>query len=102
MSRIKDDLVCEIIRVSQTNLLDKIKAKCNDESGDAAIIDWIRRNAASYREDFKECLGSYSPAELGDMLSELTQSKKDLSEILGDYTQHKLKSKISGQKTKIA
>ena len=88
MSRIKDDLVCEIIRVSQTNLLAKKKAECSEESGDDIIMEWIRRNAASYREDYKECLDSYSAVELGDMLSMLTQSKKDLDEILKKYPQH--------------
>ena len=95
MSRIKDDLVCEIIRISQTNLLGKKKAECNEESEDDVVMDWIRCNAADYREDFKECLSSYSPAELGDMLSELTHSKKDLSEILRNYPQHNSKPKIS-------
>ena len=82
MSRIKDDLVCEIIRVSQTNLLAKKKAECSEESGDDIIMEWIRRNAASYREDYKECLDSYSSVELGDMLNMLTHSRKDLGEIL--------------------
>ncbi|SVE53132.1 uncharacterized protein METZ01_LOCUS505986 [marine metagenome] len=95
MSRIKDDLVCEIIRVSQTNLLASKKAECSGESEDETVMDWIRYNAASYREDFEECLGFYSPAELGDMLSELTQSKKDLSEVLKNYPRHKSKSKVS-------
>ena len=95
MSRIKDDLVCEIIRVSQMNLLGKKKSECSEESENDVVIDWIRCNAASYREGFMECLGSYSPAELGDMLSELTQSKKDLSEILGNYPQKKSKHRIS-------
>ena len=81
MSRIKDDLVCEIIRISQTNLLGRKKAECRGSSADDVVMDWIRCNAASYRENFKECLGSYSAAELGEMLSELTQSKKDLSNI---------------------
>ena len=87
MSRIKDDLVCEIIRVSQTNLLAKKKAECN-EDGDDIIIEWIRRNAASYREDYKECLDSYSSVELGDMLNMLTHSKKDLGEVLKKYPQY--------------
>ena len=91
MSRIKDDLVCEVIRVSQTNLLSKKKAEDSEESKDDVVMDWIRYNAASYREDFKECLDSYSAADLGNMLSELTQSKKDLSEILENYPQHKSK-----------
>ena len=88
MSRIKDDLVCEIIRVSQTNLLAKKKAECSEESGDDIIVEWIRRNAASYREDYKECLDSYSSVELGDMLNVLTRSKKDLSEVLKKYPQY--------------
>lgn len=88
MSRIKDDLVCEIIRVSQTNLLAKKKAECSEESGDDIIMEWIRRNAASYREDYKECLDSYSSVELGDMLNMLTHSKKDLGEVLKKYPQY--------------
>ena len=88
MSRIKDDLVCEIIRVSQTNLLAKKKAECSEESGDDIIMEWIRRNAASYREDYKECLNSYSSVELGDMLNTLTHSRKDLGEISKKYPQY--------------
>ena len=88
MSRIKDDLVCEIIRVSQTNLLAKKKAECSEESGDDIIMEWIRRNAASYREDYKECLDSYSSVELGDMLNMLTHSRKDLGEISKKYPQY--------------
>ena len=95
MSRIKDDLVCEIIRVSQTNLLDKKKAEYSKESENDVVMDWIRSNAASYRKDFKARLGSYSAADLGGMLSELTKSKKDLSEILGNYPRHNSKPKIS-------
>ena len=97
MSRIKDDLVCEIIRVSQTNLLGKKKADCNEKSGNDVVIDWIRRNAANYRKDLKERLSSYSSEELGDMLSELTRSKKDLSEILGNYTSLNTNPKRSNQ-----
>jgi hypothetical protein len=93
MSRIKDDLVCEVIRVSQTNLLKRKKAECIEKSEDDIVLSWIRSNAADYRENFKERLGSYSTAELGEMLSELTQSKKDLSEILENYPQRELKSK---------
>ena len=62
MRRFKDDLVCEIIRVSQKNLLDKKKAECSEESENDVVIDWIRCNAANYREDFKDCLASYSSA----------------------------------------
>ena len=88
MSKIKDDLVCEIIRISQTNLLARKKNECTDGSGDDAVMKWIQCNAVSYRENYKECLDSYSAVELGDMLSMLTQSKKDLDEILKKYPQH--------------
>ncbi|KMP10350.1 hypothetical protein UR09_06530 [Candidatus Nitromaritima sp. SCGC AAA799-A02] len=85
MSQIKDDLICEIIRVSQTNLLAKKKNQSHRESGEEVVLDWIRCNAASYRADFKVCLEPYSTGELGDMLSELTQSQKDLSDILKNH-----------------
>ena len=51
-------------------------------------MEWIRRNAASYREDYKECLDSYSSVELGDMLNMLTHSRKDLGEIFKKYPQY--------------
>jgi hypothetical protein len=51
-------------------------------------VEWIRRNAASYREDYKECLDSYSSVELGDMLNMLTHSRKDLGEIFKKYPQY--------------
>ena len=82
MNQIKDDLICEIIRVSQTNLLKKKRVQSSEKSGEKVVLDWIRCNAASYREDFIVCLKPYPAAELGDMLSELTRSGKDLNEIL--------------------
>jgi len=85
MNQIKDDLICEIIRVSQTNLLKKKRAQSSEKSGEEVVLDWIRCNAASYREGFIVCLKPYPATELGDMLSELTQSGKDLSEILKDH-----------------
>ena len=88
MSRVKDDLVCEVIRVSQTNLLSKKKAQCIEGSGEDAVMDWIRMNAASYREKFKECLDSYSASELGGILNVLSQSDKDLSEILKNNSKY--------------
>ena len=85
MSRIKDDLVCEIIRVSQTNLLAIKKTESTEESGDDAVIKWIQSNAASYRRKYEDCLDSYSALELGDMLSRLTESQTDLDKILKKY-----------------
>ena len=85
VSRIKDDLVCEIIRVSQTNLLARKKNESTEESGDDAVIKWIQSNAAGYRSKYQDCLDSYSTLELGDMLNRLTQSKTDLDKILKKY-----------------
>ena len=42
MSRIKDDLVCEIIRVSQTNLLSKKKAECSDKSENDIVFKTLK------------------------------------------------------------
>ncbi len=86
MSRVKDDLVCEVIRISQTNLLSKKKAQCVEGSGDDAVMDWIRINAASYRENSKKRLDSYSASELGEILNVLSQSEKDLSEVLKEQS----------------
>ena len=47
VNRVKDDLVSEIIRVSQTNLLARKKTECSEENGDDAVMEWIRCNAAS-------------------------------------------------------
>jgi hypothetical protein len=87
VSQVKDDLVCEIIRVSQTNLLARKKNESNEGSGDEIVMKWIQLNAASYRKNYQERLDSFSALELGDMLSVLTQSKKDLDEILKKYPQ---------------
>ena len=88
MNRVKDDLVSEIIRVSQTNLLARKKTECGERNGDDIVMEWIRCNAASYRESYEEYLAPYSAVELGDMLNILTQSKKDLDEVLKKYPQH--------------
>lgn len=85
MSQIKDDLICEMIRISQTNLLGKKRDQSNGESGEKMVLDWIRAHAARYREEFAVRLEPYSSAELGDMLSELTQTRKDLNEILRNH-----------------
>ena len=89
MSRVKDDLISELIRVSQTNLLNKKKATCNKGSENDVILDWIKSNAARYRHGSMEFLDFYSPTVLGRMLSELTETNKDLSEIIENYPQDK-------------
>mgnify|MGYP003988512863 FL=1 len=82
MSRIKADLICEIIRLSQTNLLDKKCANMSCETQEQVAVDWIRKNAADYRVDFQTRLNTYSASRLGEILRDLTESGKDLNDIL--------------------
>lgn len=82
MSRIKADLICEIIRLSQTNLLDKKCANMSCDTQEQVAVDWVRKNAADYREDFQSRLEVYSATRLGEILKDLTGTGKDLNEIL--------------------
>ena len=82
MSQIKDDLICEIIRVSQTNLLGKKQSEAEDNQGEESVLDWIKCNAANYRESFREYLNAFTATELGEILNKLTQTGKDLNQIL--------------------
>jgi len=82
MSQIKDDLICEIIRVSQTNLLGRKQSEAAEENKEKSVVEWIKRNAANYREGFMVRLGGFSATELGEILNNLTQTGKDLSQIL--------------------
>lgn len=82
MSRVKEDLICEIIRLSQTNLLDKKCASQNGEKQEQIAVEWIRNNAADYRTDFQSRLDIFSASKLGEILKTLSNSEKDLSDIL--------------------
>ena len=82
MSRIKADLICEIIRLSQTNLLDKKCANMTCDTHEQVAVDWVRKNAADYRLDFQSRLEVYSATRLGEILKDLTGTGKDLNEIL--------------------
>ena len=82
MSRIKADLICEIIRLSQTNLLDKKCANMTCDTQEQVAVDWVRKNAADYRLDFQSRLEAYSATRLGEILKDLTGTGKDLNEIL--------------------
>jgi len=86
MSRIKDDLICEIIRVSQTNLLGRKQSQAKVSGGEDGVVDWIKNNAANYRESFMVSLDAFSARELGDILSKLAGSGKDLNQILEGCT----------------
>ena len=82
MSRIKADLICEIIRLSQTNLLDKKCANMSCDTQEQVAVDWVRINAADYRVDFQLRLEVYSATRLGEILKDLTDTGKDLNDIL--------------------
>ena len=82
MSRIKADLICEIIRLSQTNLLDKKCANMSCDTQEQVAVDWVRKNAADYRVDFQSRLEVYSATRLGEILKDLTGTGKDLNGIL--------------------
>jgi hypothetical protein len=82
MSRIKEDLICEIIRLSQTNLLDKKCANMSCDTQEQVAVDWIRKNAADYRVNFQSRLEVYSATRLGEIFKDLTDTGKDLNEIL--------------------
>ena len=81
MSRIKEDLICEIIRLSQTNLLDKKCANMSCDTQEQVAVDWVRKNAADYRMDFQSKLEVYSATRLGEILKDLTDTGKDLNDI---------------------
>ncbi len=82
MSRIKEDLICEIIRLSQTNLLDKKCANMSCETQEQVVVDWIRKNAADYRVGFHSRLDACSASRLGEILKDITDTGKDLNDIL--------------------
>ena len=82
MSQVKEDLICEIIRLSQTNLLDKKCANQNRETQEQIAVEWIRKNAADYRSDFQSRLNAFAASKLGEILKTLSNSEKDLSDIL--------------------
>ena len=82
MSLIKADLICEIIRLSQTNLLDKKCANMSCDTQEQVAVDWVRKNAADYRLDFQSRLEVYSATRLGEIFKDLTDTGKDLNEIL--------------------
>ncbi|MBT5471352.1 MAG: hypothetical protein HOK41_12175 [Nitrospina sp.] len=82
MSQVKQDLICEIIRLSQTNLLDKKCANESCETQEQMAVDWVRKNAADYRTDFQSRLNDFPASRLGEILNTLSNSGKDLSDIL--------------------
>jgi len=86
MSQIKDDLICEIIRVSQTNLLGRKQSEEGEADGEIGVLNWIKNNAADYRKSFMASLGEFSARELSDILGKLTGTGKDLNQVLEGCT----------------
>ena len=86
MSPIKENLISEIIRVSQRNLLGKNNdlGATHSDGHERGCVEWVQKNAAIYRKHFHNRLGGCSCQELGDILKELSESQKDLNEILKD------------------
>ena len=86
MSPVKEDLISEIIRVSQRNYLGKNEdwGPTNSEAHELGALEWVKNNAATYRKHFNDRLGDFSAKELGLFLKELQGSQKDLNDILKD------------------
>lgn len=86
MDQIKCDLICEIIRASQTNLLVKknFGGEVGSEAYEKGVMRWVQENAKVYREHFRSVLETLPPKKLSEMLKELRQSQKDLGEMLED------------------
>jgi len=85
MNQVKSDLICEIIRNSQSNLLEKKKLNydINSDDYEKNVTEWVRNNARYYREHFASVLDSFSCGKLGEILKEISGTQKDLEEILG-------------------
>jgi len=84
MNPVKQDLISEIIRLSQTNLLRRFKGQSGSDEHERGCVDWIRKNAANYRKHFQDRLENISTQGLGKILKELKGSQKDLNDILDD------------------
>ena len=95
MSQIKDDLICEIIRVSQTNLLGRKQSEEEGPDGEVSVVNWIKNNAANYRKSFMASLNAFSAKELSDILSKLTGTGKDLNQVLEGCTWTPIEAKPS-------
>ena len=84
MTQIESDLICEIIRKSQTHFLEKKDwgSPTLSEACEKSLVAWVKNNAQKYREHYKKELSKYSSTELGDILKVLDEAGKDLNEIL--------------------
>lgn len=86
MSPIKSDLICEIIRKSQTNFLEK-KGWADPEQAEACekfVLEWVKNNAKQYREYYATQLQELPAARLGEILKQVTDGGKDLTQIINN------------------
>lgn len=83
MNQIKSDLICEIIRKSQTRFLNKKGWTAErSEVCEQSVLKWVKNNACGYRNHYKQQLEAYSTGELSEILKTLNESDKDLKDIL--------------------
>jgi hypothetical protein len=83
MTQIKSDLICEIIRKSQTRFLNKKGWTAErSEACEQSVLEWVKNNACDYRNHYKQQLESYSTGELSEFLKCLNEFDKDLNDIL--------------------
>ena len=73
MSPIKEGLISEIIRISQKNLLGKNESwgAAQSDEHERSCVEWVKKNAATYRKHFYDQLGNFSAQELGLFLKGL-------------------------------
>ena len=95
MSRIKADLICEIIRKSQTNYFEKQgwSDPSKPEISEQFVLDWVKNHAKQYREYYVAQLQMYSTTRLGEILKTLTETRKDLTDIIHRAPQYSEKPK---------
>lgn len=83
MTQIKSDLICEIIRKSQTRFLNKKGWTAErSEACEQFVLEWVKNNACGYRNYYKQQLEGYSSGELSELLKCLNETDKDLKDIL--------------------
>ena len=83
MTQIKNDLICEIIRKSQTRFLEKKGwAADRSEACERFVLEWVKNNARGYRDHYKSQLEAFSCGELADIMKCLNEAGKDLNDIL--------------------
>jgi len=83
MTQIKSDLICEIIRKSQTRFLERKGWTAErSEACEQSVLEWVKNNACDYRNHYKQQLEAHSTGELSELLKCLNETDKDLKDIL--------------------